>query len=465
MSTYSLFLETLRRADLDNFYPNFATRGINNLEALAQLTMQDYSSLGVTSMDDRKRLFQLIQMIKTTYPTLSAAESNAEGEHKSDPNTVNGIVANAGRPPSVANGMANMHANPNVNSSLSNFGYAAQAPRYSVGSLSNQGTLREKESNFIANQSHEIANPGFHGTSAYLPTPTGPAMTRENQYQLFSRNGPKPTNEVSHSMTGIAATITQGMQYVNPNRRAGMQDYAQGNSSTNSSTNSLPRLLSRDNLQQATQQNSPSQPPPHPSQAGNQGYQQTMGYQAANYAAGDSGVGRTETKMESMYLNSTALAAAPNAAMNSTNAHSLDDLSLMEDTPGRVGSPLRRNNTMSNFSGPNGPRRGNPTQDTGRNQSTTHANTSIFRASTPSTPTGRPTDLAERIRVCVRKRPVSKKEEKRSEIDVASVVNQNTLIINEPKYGLLLCIPLRFPFLVRNSSEWTIKLIGPVVQL
>lgn len=67
MST-SLFLETLRRAELDHFYPNFATKGINNLEGLAQLTMQDYSSLGVTSMDDRKRLFQLIQMIKSTYP-------------------------------------------------------------------------------------------------------------------------------------------------------------------------------------------------------------------------------------------------------------------------------------------------------------------------------------------------------------------------------------------------------------
>ncbi|KAF9361817.1 hypothetical protein BGX34_006917 [Mortierella sp. NVP85] len=31
------------------------------------LTMQDYSTLGVTSMDDRRKLFQLIQHIKTQY--------------------------------------------------------------------------------------------------------------------------------------------------------------------------------------------------------------------------------------------------------------------------------------------------------------------------------------------------------------------------------------------------------------
>ncbi|KAF9425282.1 Kinesin-like protein kif24 [Entomortierella beljakovae] len=37
--------------------------------------MQDYNSLGVTSMDDRKKLFQLIQTIKAEYPDMSASAS------------------------------------------------------------------------------------------------------------------------------------------------------------------------------------------------------------------------------------------------------------------------------------------------------------------------------------------------------------------------------------------------------
>ncbi|CAO3572215.1 unnamed protein product [Mortierella alpina] len=46
---------------------SFSTRGITQVDNLVQLTMQDYSTLGVTSMDDRRKLFQLIQTIKAQY--------------------------------------------------------------------------------------------------------------------------------------------------------------------------------------------------------------------------------------------------------------------------------------------------------------------------------------------------------------------------------------------------------------
>ncbi|KAF9129596.1 Kinesin-like protein kif24 [Mortierella sp. 14UC] len=42
---------------------------------LQQLSMQDYNSLGVTSMEDRRRLFQLIQTIKAEYPDVSGSSS------------------------------------------------------------------------------------------------------------------------------------------------------------------------------------------------------------------------------------------------------------------------------------------------------------------------------------------------------------------------------------------------------
>ncbi|KAG9285821.1 hypothetical protein G9A89_013246 [Geosiphon pyriformis] len=69
--TTSLFLETLRRADLETYYPNFSTAGINDLRGLASLSFQDYSILGITATEDRKRLFQLIQTIKSEYPQLN----------------------------------------------------------------------------------------------------------------------------------------------------------------------------------------------------------------------------------------------------------------------------------------------------------------------------------------------------------------------------------------------------------
>ncbi|TPX30845.1 hypothetical protein SmJEL517_g05688 [Synchytrium microbalum] len=68
----SLLLESLRQHALDSYYANFASHGINSLDALSSLTMQDYSSVGVISMDDRKRLFQLIQSLKNDFPIPAA---------------------------------------------------------------------------------------------------------------------------------------------------------------------------------------------------------------------------------------------------------------------------------------------------------------------------------------------------------------------------------------------------------
>ncbi|KAF9168538.1 Kinesin-like protein kif24, partial [Mortierella sp. AD011] len=74
MSTI-LLLEMLRRSGLEHFYPSFSTRGITQLDNLVQFSMQDFNSLGVTSMDDRKKLFQLIQTVKAQYPDMSEAAS------------------------------------------------------------------------------------------------------------------------------------------------------------------------------------------------------------------------------------------------------------------------------------------------------------------------------------------------------------------------------------------------------
>ncbi|XP_019640476.1 PREDICTED: kinesin-like protein KIF24 [Branchiostoma belcheri] len=56
--------ECLREARLERYYPNFESQGLTMSEGLSELTMQDYSKFGVEDMHDRKRLFQLIQVIK-----------------------------------------------------------------------------------------------------------------------------------------------------------------------------------------------------------------------------------------------------------------------------------------------------------------------------------------------------------------------------------------------------------------
>ncbi|KAI8054487.1 P-loop containing nucleoside triphosphate hydrolase protein [Syncephalis plumigaleata] len=79
MST-SLFLETLRRADLEHFYPSFTSHGITQLEELMTLSMQDFNTLGVKTRDDRQRLFELIQAIRDEYESLHGSGSSTNNQ-------------------------------------------------------------------------------------------------------------------------------------------------------------------------------------------------------------------------------------------------------------------------------------------------------------------------------------------------------------------------------------------------
>ncbi|NXK39367.1 KIF24 protein, partial [Piprites chloris] len=60
----SCLYECLCEADLEKYYPHFAAFGLQNIEELAKVSMEDYTKLGVRDMNDRKRLFQLIRIIK-----------------------------------------------------------------------------------------------------------------------------------------------------------------------------------------------------------------------------------------------------------------------------------------------------------------------------------------------------------------------------------------------------------------
>ncbi|KFP49991.1 Kinesin-like KIF24, partial [Cathartes aura] len=60
----SCLYECLCEAELEKYYPHFAAFGLQKIDELAKVSMKDYTKLGVHNMNDRKRLFQLIRIIK-----------------------------------------------------------------------------------------------------------------------------------------------------------------------------------------------------------------------------------------------------------------------------------------------------------------------------------------------------------------------------------------------------------------
>lgn len=57
--------ECLKEARLEKYYQNFVNGGLYHCEALLKLSMQDYPRYGVVLMEDRLRLFKLIQIVKS----------------------------------------------------------------------------------------------------------------------------------------------------------------------------------------------------------------------------------------------------------------------------------------------------------------------------------------------------------------------------------------------------------------
>ncbi|XP_072849105.2 kinesin-like protein KIF24 [Pogona vitticeps] len=74
----SCLYECLCEAELEKYYPNFTALGFQRIDELAKISMRDYSELGVHNMKDRKRLFQLVRIIKTLQAEEEAAGRNQQ---------------------------------------------------------------------------------------------------------------------------------------------------------------------------------------------------------------------------------------------------------------------------------------------------------------------------------------------------------------------------------------------------
>ena len=114
--------ECLKEAHLDPYYSSFVRHGIIKCEGLATLSMHEYSRFGVLSMEDRVRLFKLVQIVKSVladglhcqheYPalrsdisTLSHITNNVHGVAKladvRGPRNGAGVTIRCDQPPAV----------------------------------------------------------------------------------------------------------------------------------------------------------------------------------------------------------------------------------------------------------------------------------------------------------------------------------------------------------------------------
>jgi len=88
MAAADCLLNCLREVRLERFHRNFTERGLTNCEQLASLLVDDYSRFGVMSADDRRRLFQLIHIIKSVQADGIHCQHGAAGIIASQSNRV-----------------------------------------------------------------------------------------------------------------------------------------------------------------------------------------------------------------------------------------------------------------------------------------------------------------------------------------------------------------------------------------
>ncbi|KAL7750447.1 hypothetical protein RI367_004221 [Sorochytrium milnesiophthora] len=359
MSTAAL-LETLRKVDLDQFFPNFASRGIQSIEHLAQLTMQDYSSLGVTSMDDRKRLFQLIQTIKATYPDLQSAGGSL--------NAATAGVTPQSQPSSLS--AANYIAAPSTASLASRI----QSPALSGNAL---GAQRPQSMSLQQQQPPMHTQSQYHLHSQPQQQQSRPVSAMQPIHRSSSFNDHISQQQSTHALSygtggGTVAATYQQQQQQPPPRVESMASPPLAYDIPKSEPTSLEEFSWEDSLR---------------SGGGN--------------TFSTSPVKQLKVTDRRSVLNAYGV---PIAASNSEATSSTSAL-----------APTRRSNSPSVASA-----------------SSANANSGATQAA--SAARGRTSgDLSDRIRVCVRKRPLNKKEVKRNESDVAIISGRKTLTIHEPK--------------------------------
>ncbi|XP_039102971.1 kinesin-like protein KIF24 isoform X1 [Hyaena hyaena] len=192
----SWLYECLCEAELARYYPHFTALGLQKIDELAKVTMKDYSKLGVHDMNDRKRLFQLIKIIKIMQEEDKAVSSP---EH---PLETNSLYI---KPQESRSGpRRQLH----FDSPADNKGRSTSNNGFEMCSLSDSSTNKQKSS-YLKVLDHMLPDDSQHHTKTRIQNATaaGSYVQTETNTSLFSSNHFSPilgnydipiTQRVSH---------------------------------------------------------------------------------------------------------------------------------------------------------------------------------------------------------------------------------------------------------------------------
>ncbi|XP_075696287.1 kinesin-like protein KIF24 [Rhinoderma darwinii] len=170
----SCLLECLYEAELEQYYPHFVALGLQKIEELAKVTMRDYSKLGVHSMEDRKRLFQLIRIIQSV-----AAEDANEG---TTPTLQPGCVYL--QPPNNTATRRQLHFDISFDTDRNAF---PSSPLYPMKPLSKLCEMAPPADQKILTKK-EVESPMMSAEGSCLKTPGGTAAgSRDNEGPIVQR--------------------------------------------------------------------------------------------------------------------------------------------------------------------------------------------------------------------------------------------------------------------------------------
>ncbi|KAI7848627.1 hypothetical protein BDC45DRAFT_490181, partial [Circinella umbellata] len=84
----TLFLDTLRKYGLQQYYPGLYSHGMSTLNSLAELSMEDCTKVGVRSIDDKRKFMALADDLKQQSRTKSTATTRSSNSNSNNNNAM-----------------------------------------------------------------------------------------------------------------------------------------------------------------------------------------------------------------------------------------------------------------------------------------------------------------------------------------------------------------------------------------
>lgn len=202
----------LEQAGLSHTIQGFVDGGITTVQQLKQLTMQDYHSVGIIVMTDRRKLFELIQYMKRDQKNGATPTSppSEPPRARHDPHARHGTPTHAPAVPSAR--VPTPQRNPTPLNALRNEREKFENRFDNKSVKSNTSTLRRDPNEDLSHGSKVASRPQSRPLSrtGSSPTPLGhrndPVPRRKSRITVLIRKRPLNSNELADGLYDILAT-------------------------------------------------------------------------------------------------------------------------------------------------------------------------------------------------------------------------------------------------------------------